>query len=33
MLLKGKKVACLVGPEFEDLEFWVPFYAFKRRRR
>lgn len=24
MLLKGKKVACLVGPEFEDLEFWVP---------
>ena len=24
MKLKGKKVACLVGPEFEDLEFWVP---------
>jgi protease I len=24
MLLSGKKVACLVGPEIEDLEFWVP---------
>jgi protease I len=24
MRLKGKKVAYLVGPGFEDLEFWVP---------
>jgi protease I len=24
MRLKGKKVAVLVGPGFEDLEFWVP---------
>ena len=29
MLLKGKKVACLVGPEFEDLEFWVPLMRLK----
>lgn len=25
MSLQGKKVLYLVGPEFEDLEFWVPF--------
>jgi protease I len=25
MRLQGKKVACLVGPGYEDLEFWVPF--------
>jgi hypothetical protein len=25
MKLKGKKIAYLVGPGFEDLEFWVPF--------
>ncbi len=25
MKLKGKKIAFLVGPGFEDLEFWVPF--------
>ena len=24
MLLKGKKIIYLVGPEYEDLEFWVP---------
>ena len=24
MSLKGKKIVVLVGPEFEDLEFWVP---------
>src|SRR4030067_2958057 len=24
MRLKGKKIAFLVGPGFEDLEFWVP---------
>jgi protease I len=24
MLLKGLKVVELIGPEFEDLEFWVP---------
>lgn len=24
MKLKGKRVLYLVGPEFEDLEFWVP---------
>jgi protease I len=24
MLLKGVKVVELIGPEFEDLEFWVP---------
>jgi len=29
MLLTGKKVACLVGPEFEDLEFWVPYMRLK----
>ncbi len=29
MILKGKKVACLVGPEFEDLEFWVPSCGLK----
>ena len=29
MKLKGKKVACLVGPEFEDLEFWVPLMRLK----
>ena len=25
MKLKGKTIAFLVGPGFEDLEFWVPF--------
>lgn len=25
MKLKGKKLAFLIGPEFEDLEFWVPY--------
>ncbi len=25
MKLRGKKIAFLVGPGFEDLEFWVPF--------
>jgi protease I len=25
MKLKGKKIAYLVGPGFEDLEFWAPF--------
>jgi protease I len=25
MKLKGKRIAYLVGPGFEDLEFWVPF--------
>ena len=25
MKLKGKKVAFLVGPGYEDLEFWAPF--------
>jgi protease I len=29
MLLKGKKIACLVGPEFEDLEFWVSYMRLK----
>ena len=29
MLLKGKKVAYLIGPEFEDLEFWVPLMRLK----
>jgi len=24
MKLKGKKIALLIGPGFEDLEFWVP---------
>ncbi len=24
MRLEGKKIAMLVGPKFEDLEFWVP---------
>jgi protease I len=24
MSLKGKKILVLLGPEFEDLEFWVP---------
>ena len=24
MRLQGKRVAYLVGPGFEDLEFWVP---------
>jgi len=25
MRLRGKKIAYLIGPGFEDLEFWVPF--------
>jgi protease I len=25
MKLEGKKIALLVGPGYEDLEFWVPF--------
>jgi protease I len=29
MRLTRKKVACLVGPEFEDLEFWVPVMRLK----
>jgi protease I len=29
MLLKGKKIAYLVAPEFEDLEFWVPLMRVK----
>lgn len=29
MRLTGKKIACLVGPEFEDLEFWVPLMRLK----
>ena len=24
MLLEGMKIVILIGPEFEDLEFWVP---------
>ena len=24
MLLQGMKIVELIGPEFEDLEFWVP---------
>lgn len=24
MLLEGQKIVVLIGPEFEDLEFWVP---------
>ncbi|MEA3374825.1 MAG: type 1 glutamine amidotransferase domain-containing protein [Chloroflexota bacterium] len=29
MKLKGKKVAVLVGPGYEDLEFWVPVMRLK----
>jgi len=29
MQLKGKKIAFLIGPEFEDLEFWVPLMRLK----
>lgn len=29
MRLQGKKVAVLVGPGYEDLEFWVPFMRLK----
>ncbi len=25
MMLQGKRIAFLVGPGFEDLEFWVPY--------
>ena len=25
MLLKGKTIGILVGPGYEDLEFWVPY--------
>ncbi len=29
MKLKGLKVAYLIGPGFEDLEFWVPYMRLK----
>jgi len=29
MRLRGKKIAVLVGPGYEDLEFWVPFMRLK----
>ncbi len=29
MRLQGKKVAALVGPGFEDLEFWVPVMCLR----
>jgi protease I len=29
MRLQGKKIAVLVGPGYEDLEFWVPFMRLK----
>jgi protease I len=29
MKLQGKKIAYLVGPGFEDLEFWVPLMRLK----
>lgn len=29
MKLKGVKVAYLIGPGFEDLEFWVPYMRLK----
>ncbi len=29
MRLEGKKIAILVGPGYEDLEFWVPFMRLK----
>jgi protease I len=29
MRLQGKKIAVLVGPSYEDLEFWVPFMRLK----
>jgi protease I len=29
MKLKGTKVAYLIGPGFEDLEFWVPYMRLK----
>jgi hypothetical protein len=32
MRLKGKKIAYLVGPGFEDLEFWVPLMPPGRGR-
>lgn len=25
MTLKSKTIGCLVGPQYEDLEFWVPY--------
>ena len=25
MLLKGKTIGILVGPGYEDLEFWAPY--------
>ena len=29
MLLKGKTIGILVGPGYEDLEFWVPYMRMK----
>ncbi|MFH0728184.1 MAG: type 1 glutamine amidotransferase domain-containing protein [Pseudomonadota bacterium] len=29
MKLKGKTIGLLVGPEYEDLEFWVPYMRMK----
>jgi protease I len=29
MRLKGKTVGILVGPGYEDLEFWVPYMRMK----
>lgn len=29
MRLQGKEIAVLVGPGYEDLEFWVPFMRLK----
>ncbi len=29
MRLKGKTIGILVGPGYEDLEFWVPYMRMK----
>jgi len=29
MKLKGKRIAFLIGPGFEDLEFWVPYMRLR----